>query len=101
MRIQEVTSAGTISTSESEAGGGASVSGLPTSGLALSASYGAPSGATGASDVSLSSTDANAVTAISQVSASGLSIAYTATADLDLAPGTYPLDVTYTIKTGD
>lgn len=75
----------------------ASVSGLPTSGLSLSATYGAPSGATGGTDVGLSAAATNVVTGVSQVSASGLSIAYTATAALDLAPGTYDLDVTYTV----
>lgn len=71
-------------------------------GLTLSVLLQAPSGATSsgslATPVALSSSAASdVVTSIEAVAASGLTIDYSATATVSVAPNTYSADVTYTI----
>ena len=68
-----------------------------TAGLSLSANLQAPSTGTSAGAVVLSTTASDAVTSIEAVAATGLTISYSATATVAVAPNTYTAEVTYTI----
>ncbi len=68
-----------------------------TAGLSLSANLQAPSTGTSAGAVVLSTTPSDAVTSIEAVAATGLTISYSATATVSVAPNTYSAEVTYTI----
>jgi hypothetical protein len=75
----------------------AQLAGALTSGLSLSANLQAPSTGVSAGAVTLSTTASDAVTSIEAVAATGLTIGYSATATVAVAPNTYAADVTYTI----
>lgn len=68
------------------------------SGLTLTANLTAPTGATSAGAVSLSTTSANLVTGITQLNATGLAITYTLSATLAAAQVSTNTTVTYTIQ---
>lgn len=68
-----------------------------TSGLTLSANLQAPSTGTSVGATPLTTTPADVVTSIEAVAATGLTIGYSATATVSVAPNTYSADVTYTI----
>lgn len=69
---------------------------MPT-GLTLSATMAAPSGASSAGKQALSATAVNLVTGITKVSGTGLSLAYEAVSTVDATPDNYARTVTYTI----
>jgi hypothetical protein len=75
----------------------AQLGGALTSGLSLTANLQAPSTGSSAGATSLSTTAADVVTSIEAVAASGLTIGYSASATVAVAPNTYAVDVTYTI----
>jgi hypothetical protein len=75
----------------------AQLSAALTSGLTLSANLQAPSTGTSTGDTPLSTTPSDVVTSIEAVAATGLTIGYSATATVSVAPNTYSADVTYTI----
>jgi len=66
-------------------------------GLSLTGTYAAPGSATGGTDVDLTTTATSVVTGLARQRANGQSISYTATAGLDVDPGDYTFDLTYTI----
>jgi hypothetical protein len=68
-----------------------------TSGLSLSVTLQAPSTGTSAGATVLSTSASDVVTSIEAVAASSLTIGYTATATVAVAPNTYAADVTYTV----
>jgi hypothetical protein len=68
-----------------------------TSGLSLSVNLQAPSTGVSAGATALTTSASDVVTSIEAVAAPGLTIGYTATATVAVAPNTYAADVTYTI----
>jgi len=71
--------------------------GALTAGLSLSVSVQAPSTGTSAGVAVLTTSPSDVVNSIEAVAASGLTISYSATATVAVAPNTYSADVTYTI----
>ena len=69
---------------------------MPT-GLTLSATMAAPSGASSAGQQALTATAVNLVTGITKVRSSGLSLNYEARSTVDASPDNYSRTVTYTI----
>jgi hypothetical protein len=68
-----------------------------SSGLSLSVDMQAPGTGTSAGVTALSTSPSDVVTSVEAVAASGLTINYSATATVAVAPNTYSADVTYTI----
>jgi len=75
----------------------AQLAGALSGGLALSVNLQAPSTGTSAGTTLLSTSPVDVVNSIEAVTASGLTISYSATATVAVAPNSYVAEVTYTI----
>jgi hypothetical protein len=75
----------------------AQLTGALTGGLALSVNLQAPSTGTSAGTALLSTSPVDVVNSIEAVAATGLTISYSATATVAVAPNSYVAEVTYTI----